>query len=133
MTQQQDVLSDQQIFDHVVEHMAKQGGPSVSARGLCQYRGPSGRSCAVGCLLTDEEANALGNEKSLAEVYSILPLRLRGGCSLAREQLLARLQHTHDDFSGMDGEDYLREWLFAMRRLARDFGLSTAKLDQVQL
>lgn len=42
-------LTDQQIFDKVVNHLRTQG-----YAGSCSYRTPDGKKCAIGCLIDDE-------------------------------------------------------------------------------
>lgn len=44
----------QQVFDRVATHLLTQGEPAMQGRD-CRYRGPAGTSCAVGCLLAEEE------------------------------------------------------------------------------
>jgi hypothetical protein len=48
-------MTDQEIFDKVVNHLRKQGGKAVNDDGECLYRAPHGKKCAFGCLMTDEE------------------------------------------------------------------------------
>lgn len=44
------------IFNHVVDHLRKQGTKSVvNFAGMCAYRGDGGTMCAVGALITDDE------------------------------------------------------------------------------
>lgn len=51
-----DETTDQELFDAVVTHMLGMDGPCKDERGNCAYRGPGGTACAVGALMTDEEA-----------------------------------------------------------------------------
>lgn len=51
-------MDNQQIFDHVVDHLRKQKIRSVSADGTyasCAYRGVDNTKCAIGCLIEDDE------------------------------------------------------------------------------
>ena len=49
-------FTKQQVFDFVVENLIKQGGPSVNISTThCLYRGPNGRKCGIGFLITDEK------------------------------------------------------------------------------
>lgn len=47
-------MTNQEAFDRMVTHLRKQGGKSEAHDGMCVYRAPSGRRCAVGVLITDE-------------------------------------------------------------------------------
>lgn len=52
------LLNRQEIFDKVVTHLFAQGVQSLNKYNECQYRGQNGTSCAVGCLIPDEEYDA---------------------------------------------------------------------------
>ena len=43
----------QAAFDNLVQAIIDQGGPSISNKGACRYRGLGGRKCAVGHLIPD--------------------------------------------------------------------------------
>jgi hypothetical protein len=47
----------QEVFDHVADHMLRQGVKSQNEWGNCLYRGPNGLMCAAGCLIGDDEYN----------------------------------------------------------------------------
>lgn len=44
-----------ETIEYIARHLAKQNMVAVSVDGHCQYRGPNGSMCAVGCLITDEQ------------------------------------------------------------------------------
>lgn len=48
-------MTNQEAFDIVVRHLRAQGAKSEIGC-TCLYRGPAGMKCAIGALLTDEEA-----------------------------------------------------------------------------
>lgn len=49
-------MTNQEIYDKVCDHFAKQGRQSVDAvDNACMLRGDNGTSCAVGCLIADED------------------------------------------------------------------------------
>jgi hypothetical protein len=60
-------LSLQSIFDTVSRHLLTQGKRSIDSdengQTRCRYRGENGLACAVGCLLTDEEAKEVDRPK----------------------------------------------------------------------
>ena len=43
----------QQVFDFVLEHLREQGEAAYEG-GTCKYRTEDGKSCAVGCLISDD-------------------------------------------------------------------------------
>ena len=48
--------TSQQVFDQIVNHLRKQGKPSIDKRRIeCLYHGPDGLKCAAGCLIADDE------------------------------------------------------------------------------
>lgn len=47
------MLDKQLIFDIVAKHLLTQNSRSLD-RGLCCYRNPNGRRCAIGVLISDE-------------------------------------------------------------------------------
>lgn len=50
-------MTSLEVIDYVVAHLKKQKVRSTNGE-TCQYRGPSGAMCAVGCLITDDEYEA---------------------------------------------------------------------------
>lgn len=52
-----DLSNMQGIYDKIVNHLRKQGKPSIDLTGYCAYRGTDGLSCAVGCLISDDAYN----------------------------------------------------------------------------
>ena len=106
-------MTDQQVFDTVVRHLAKQGRPSIGDEGACKYR--SGElSCAVGCLLTDEEYDPRQEGRPAVRM---VPFRLAGNI-----ELLGDLQDVHDRF-----DNY---WPSALRRVAMNHKLDTGVIVQ---
>lgn len=51
-------MNRQEIFDKVVTHLYKQGKPCRNENG-CLYRDNEGNSCAIGCLISDENYNPI--------------------------------------------------------------------------
>lgn len=49
------MLTPQEAFTKMVNHLTKQQGRSFGLAGLCMYRSPDGLMCAVGCLIPDEQ------------------------------------------------------------------------------
>lgn len=98
----------QLVFTMVWRHFSKPGaalgrnGIVKNGLGVCAYRTTHGDSCAVGCLLTEEEAlmppwsdNVIVANMDIAQ----LPERLRRYDVYA---LLKHMQGRHDDASGVE-------------------------------
>lgn len=85
--------SKQEMFDTVSLGLARQGGPARNKNGLCVYRGPDGRKCALGHLIADDEYQIDMEEKGVAGLVKtgLLPVRLMG-----HEAFLYDLQQAHD-------------------------------------
>ena len=84
-------MTDQELFDRVVTHLAKQGRRAM-ARVACLYRTPDGLKCAIGCLIPDEKYRA---EMELdpdiwEEVMEV------AGISDEQDWLARQLQRSHD-------------------------------------
>lgn len=47
-------MTAQKIFDKIVTHLRTQNAVSATANGLCLYRSPDGKKCAVGCMIPDD-------------------------------------------------------------------------------
>jgi hypothetical protein len=85
----------QQVFDHVVRHLALQGKRAMKG-GACRYRSPEGLSCAAGCCLRDEEYDPRMEGESLEQTSTattpgLFPARLQ-----PHLRLLVALQRVHD-------------------------------------
>ena len=95
-----DLSNDRTVFEYVEEHLLRQGSRSTS-HGLCLYRGPDDVACAVGCLLTDEEARVgdsgttTGEAFDLSELIDKLPSVAERIGHVDRGMLLD-LQNVHD-------------------------------------
>lgn len=116
----------QEIFNTVALHLMKQGRPSAIVNSLtdtrkCVYRDGQGGSCAVGCLLTDEEADAIaqagGNSDDVDSLLSsgLLPERFK-----TEIDLLIDLQGAHDM---ADQNNFWPECREALVALAKEKGL----------
>jgi len=105
--------SAQDVFNRVINHLVSQGQKSVSVDGLCLYRSPSGASCAVGCLISEDDYSPSMEGADVGfvvrEYKSLQWLR-------KFEDLLDDLQDLHDVDCNWDNQ-----------------GLSSGGLEQIQL
>jgi hypothetical protein len=112
--------TDQEIFDRVCAHLARQGERAIEA-GRCKYRTPDGLRCAIGGLLPEDA------DYGPLEGLSIEGLINNGLVSVdVNRELLEQLQQAHD---GMYSAAELREEL---RKIARRFGISPAAVETIQ-
>ena len=84
--------TSRKVFNYVVNHMKNQGCRSTKKYepDECAYRGENGTSCAVGCLILDEEYEPDMEYRPLRDVIFSIP-RLH-----QFEELLYSLQQFHD-------------------------------------
>jgi len=104
--------TEREVFEYVRWHLLKQG-ERASARDLCVLRDPYGLTCALGCLIPEDEyrKEMEGNSNVDLFVDRYRPAWKR------HEGLLTRLQRIHDDRHPSDWEARLddlaaeRGWL----------------------
>ena len=105
--------SEQEIFNHVITHLANQERQSVGYDGECRYRSPEGMSCAVGCLISDEDYEV---EMEGADVAYLIKRFEAVSWMASHRDLLDDLQDLHDLDQSWDGQ-----------------GLTSAALSYIQL
>jgi hypothetical protein len=120
-------LTAAEVFFHVAEHLRDQTERSMARDGIrCAYRGTAPESaCAVGCLLTDAEAEAIkgagANTHGVGSLDSqdLLPARLSPHVDLLRE-----LQAIHDTTHLRGPESSVATQLRSLARVRGFQGLS---------
>ena len=102
----------QDVHNHITDHLIKQGKPARSpstydAPALCKYRGPENTSCAVGCLISDdnytEELEGVGISHSTRGYRIMEAVRSSinwEGDDTELLELLESWQNLHDSFNG---------------------------------
>lgn len=90
----------QEIFDIAYRGLASQGfEQSSSSDGKCFYRGPNGRKCAIGWLISEEdyspefEATGVGHE---TDVVTAAPLMAAARIAQEDAEFVYDLQRCHD-------------------------------------
>lgn len=100
-------MDNQEAFNRVYAHLLKQGKRSsiINDDGdeQCQYRGPGGLMCAVGCLIPDAEYQP-SSEGLPASAVAVRTPSLSG----VSVGMLNELQDVHDDRIPSDWEGELR-------------------------
>jgi hypothetical protein len=88
------MLTNQEAFTTVGNHLINQRFKSVNddISNFCMYRGCDGRTCAIGCLISDKDYKPSFENKPAGFIIKSIPT-----LSQLNEQLLARLQSFHDN------------------------------------
>lgn len=127
-------MQAQEIFDTVVKHLAKQGGPAREPKGMmyCLYRAPDGRKCAAGALIPDEVYHA-SMEGSVIETLIREPHNLpdffRGN-----KDLIGALQYVHDNGKYAAGVwTHVGALKVDLQDVAQRYGLSAAVVSEAFL
>ncbi len=124
-------MNRQEIFETVSRHLFAQGRRSSDKDGGCLYRGPYGTSCAVGCLIPDENYT---DRMEFQAVDSLIINQKDRGYTLPsdiieHQHLLRELQCIHDAENSWDNENCLRAELI---RLAITTKLDSNFLDTLK-
>lgn len=131
----------QEIFDRVVDHLRKQGEPSTTPAlhtnsVRCLYRGPNGKKCAVGALITDAVYSPHIEGGTVSDVGVRFALGASGipddGQTLS---LLSELQDAHDSTARKCARD-IRAWLpmveHRLEYIANWYGLTLKPANPVR-
>jgi hypothetical protein len=106
------LVSKQETFNQVWNHLKQQGKPALDEKGDCCYRTEEGLMCAVGCLIPDSEYDPAWEGYN---IYGLMWSGLENHCF----GLLESLQLTHDDW-----QEESDEWFWnSMREIARNYDL----------
>lgn len=112
----------QEIFDTSLNHIRKQGAPSVDPedKRVCLYRGPNGLQCAAGPFVTDEVDEGISFEDLFEEAYV-------RHFTEKEKIFVTSLQSCHDgavvEPAYCGGEDFMRRYERRMEVLADSEGL----------
>lgn len=107
--------SEQEVFDHVAEHLLAQMCRAESEDGDCRYRGEGGLKCAAGCLIGDDEYSEDIEERDW------ITLVTKKQVPPDHQDLIMRLQDLHDS-----NEPNI--WKRRLALLAQDFQLNALAL-----
>jgi hypothetical protein len=108
---------------------ALQGGPSVSPKNSCKYRGPNNRKCAIGAIMPDE----LYDPKFESTPVSRLSLTIVSEDETMQE-FLNVAQHAHDMHAwtkGMPGDMTLKAFKESFILVAERYSLNPAAISTI--
>lgn len=110
-------MNAQEIFDKVVAHLRQQNTVCRAPDGMCLYRNDQGLSCAVGCLISDEEYSLSMEENTVVQMLHSehCPISLRDRLA-SYIPLLTQLQKIHDN-------DLPSKWEESFQYLASRYNL----------
>lgn len=94
----------QDIFEHIATHLIKQGKASFNG-AICAYRGKDGYSCAIGCLIPDEEYSRKMEGGGVSELMAKFYPEINKEIDRDKQNLLIRMQNIHDYWNPVDWKD----------------------------
>lgn len=115
----------QQVFDHVLKALRKQGKASVDTQGNCFYRTPEGLKCAAGHCIPDDLYRPSFENESIDKLINSYSLVLPWMTS-EHIPLMIALQSAHD----IDLGHRITSWEKEMKKIAEKFGLMYKEPEQ---
>lgn len=132
-------LTEQEIYDKIVEHFAAQREPAVESdtEVLCRYRTSNGLKCAIGALIPDEVYTADMEERGVQGLFNEFKGSMRlAGLHPDNTTLLRLLQMAHDRtvnaLRDREYANFLPELAEQLRDVAAEFGLDPASLERLK-
>ena len=115
--------SQEEVFEHIVWHMLKQGDMSEAGDGTCVYRAADGKRCAAGSLFTAKQYHDLKIEQYEGRTWrNLVNDRLAPNDHV---NLIKELQSVHDN----GGPD---KWSAIFREIAEREGFSVRVMDHFE-
>lgn len=116
------VRTNQEMFDHVLHSIRKQGRPSISSSGLCLYITDDGCRCSAGHLMDNPRADLRGSVYA-PNVRAELEL---SGVRCAQIDLAKKLQEAHDNAVPYDADTsvFLDNFEGNMYSIAKKYGFN---------
>ncbi len=117
-------MTEQQLFDTIVNHLRAQGRKSLNEDGKPAYRGVNGCRCPIGAMLLDNDYSPKMENNTV--------IQLLGGKLLSKKLIkewephqyfLQRLQYVHDHVD-VDMWESNFEWI------AREYGLNHSPIKK---
>lgn len=134
-------MNHQEIFDRVVDHLARQKAPAIDDQGNCVLRGEQGRKCAVGALIPDnayhpnmefDSALCYASSGGAADTTHGWIRRNMGAMrdtASADFRLLQRLQTAHDEAAELPEYHVGGAWSEKLDACAEKYGLIFDRIE----
>ena len=119
-------MTNQEAFDKMVTHLASMKEACIDESGQCVYWKPDGNRCAVGALLTEEEAIYFTEVKPGLTAPNLVDDPKCDSISHLDPCLLDDVQTVHDDWT--PGKEIRWEELMV---IAQEYALDTTVLEKV--
>lgn len=116
-------MTNQEAFDKIVARLMDGTGRALDEGGECMYRAPNGLSCAVGCLIPDEEYYPR-IEGLLAD--ELINLNCLNKLNL---YMLERLQFVHDEELNWTGSTLNEEGIRILQEIAAYYDLTMPEIN----
>lgn len=116
-------VSLQEIFEHVATHLLKQKHKAISG-AVCAYRGKGGYSCAIGCLIPNEEYSPKMEGGGVTELMIRFYHAINNELELNKQNLLIRMQNIHDNWTPS-------EWMDCIIKYAESKNLDTEFINNL--
>lgn len=112
-------MTNQEIFDTVAQHLLTQNSRAIDTGGLCSYRAPDGKKCAVGILIPD---NSYKPHFEGFSVSALISHNLLPDFSTEQSTLLFSLQRIHDTAQ-------VDTWRERLQAVAENYNLNSKVLS----
>ena len=117
-------MTNQEAFDKIVARLIDGTGRADDGEGGCMYRAPNGLSCAVGCLIPDDEYDE-GIEGEYVHALDYL------GClDGLNVEMLEDAQDVHDYCRNWTGTKLNDKGIQELKRIAADYNLKMPEIAQ---
>ena len=120
--------TDQEIFDHGLNHILKQGKASVDGEA-CKYRDTVGNSCIIGGMIGDEfydesfEGKPIGILINYNTIFQRAMREFNIEIRFDSIGLLRDMQDCHDRAGVYEFDDFIPAFKRRMAKIAKDRGL----------
>lgn len=109
------MLTEQQIFDKVKDHLLEQNCQSIDPDScICLYRGPNNAKCSIGHLIEDNEYYDNMERQSIRELLDGNTFK---NFDVSHLDLLLKLQELHDNSQS-------EFWIEKFEDIKRDYFLN---------
>ena len=128
-------MDRQAVFEKVITHLYEQKSQAYKNGVGCSYRGTHGKTCAVGCLIKDNEydpeyeGHAADTNRVVRAVEDSIGARLDS----IDKNLLCSLQSLHDNYLTTRRKDFNKSlFIDNAQGIAHDYSLDTTFIGELR-